>query len=99
MQDSADTPKYDYIAYIDEAGDDGLRAVKPRSFPGSSEWLVLSAVVIRAENESKVAGWVKDIRSGFRSNQAKALHFVDLSDANKIATCNRSQILTFDVSR
>jgi hypothetical protein len=89
MQDSADTPKYDYIAYIDEAGDDGLKAVKPRSFPGSSEWLVLSAVVIRAENESKVAGWVNNIRSGFRSNQARALHFVDLYDATKIAVCKK----------
>ncbi|MGO4512072.1 DUF3800 domain-containing protein [Bradyrhizobium sp. 2TAF36] len=78
---------YDYIAYIDESGDDGLRAVKPCTFPGSSEWLILSAVVIRASNESKVAGWVRDIRAGFRSRQAKALHFADLSPANKAQVC------------
>jgi hypothetical protein len=95
MQNSADTPKYDYIAYIDESGDDGLKAVKPLSFPGSSEWLVLSAVVIRAANESKVAGWVQDIRSGFRSNQAKALHFADLSHTNKITACKK--IATLDL--
>jgi hypothetical protein len=83
------TPRYDYIAYIDESGDDGLRAVKPLTFPGSSEWLVLSAVVIRAQNESKVAGWVEDIRSGFRSKQAKALHFADLSPPNKVTTCEK----------
>jgi hypothetical protein len=64
-------PRYDYIAYIDESGDDGLKAVKPCTFPGSSEWLVLSAVVIRASNESKVTAWVQDIRSGFRSKQAR----------------------------
>jgi hypothetical protein len=57
--------------------------------PGSSEWLVLSAVVIRAGNESEVAGWVKDIRSGFKSKQAKALHFADLSPANKLKTCQK----------
>lgn len=89
MTSSAQTPRYDYIAYIDEAGDDGLKAVKPRSTPGSSEWLILSAVVIRAANESKVAGWVHDIRSGFRNSQAKSLHFSDLSHANKIAVCNK----------
>jgi hypothetical protein len=89
MQNSPDTPEYDYIAYIDESGDDGLKSVKPRSFPGSSEWLVLSAVVIRAANESKVAGWVQNIRSGFRSNQARALHFADLSHSNKIAVCKK----------
>jgi hypothetical protein len=86
---SNSTPRYDYIAYIDESGDDGLRAVKPLHFPGSSEWLVLSAVVVRATNESKVAEWVQDIRSGFRSKQAKALHFADLSHSNKIATCEK----------
>jgi Protein of unknown function (DUF3800) len=83
------TPKYHYIAYIDEAGDDGLRAVKPTTFPGSSEWLILSAVVVKAENEANVAKWVSDIRSGFRTNQAKALHFADLSPSNKLAVCNK----------
>jgi hypothetical protein len=95
MNKSAHTPRYDYVAYVDEAGDDGLKAVKPLSSPGSSEWLVLSAVVIRAENESKVAGWVRDIRANFRSNQAKALHFADLSLANKITACNK--LATLDV--
>lgn len=82
-------PRYDYIAYIDESGDDGLRGVKPYTYPGSSEWLILSAVVIRARNESKVAGWVQDIRSQFRSRQARALHFADLSHANKLAACEK----------
>ena len=89
MLNSSNTPPYDYIAYIDESGDDGLRSVKPLKIPGSSEWLILSAVVVRASNESKVADWVKDIRSGFRSKQAKALHFADLSHANKFATCRK----------
>jgi hypothetical protein len=89
MSNSNDTPRYDYIAYIDESGDDGLKAVKPCAAKGSSEWLILSAVVIRASNESKVAGWVTDIRSGFRSRQARALHFADLSHLNKVATCQK----------
>jgi len=69
MSNSNDTPKYNYIAYIDESGDDGLKAVKPLATRGSSEWLILSAVVIRAGNESKVAGWVKDIRSEFGADK------------------------------
>ena len=73
MAPPAQLPRYDYIVYIDESGD-GLKAVKPCTFPGSSEWLVLSAVVIRASNEPSVANWVNDIRSGFKSRQAKALH-------------------------
>jgi len=88
MAPPAQLPRYDYIVYIDESGD-GLKAVKPCTFPGSSEWLVLSAVVIRASNEPSVANWVNDIRSGFKSRQAKALHFADLSHPNKVRTCEK----------
>jgi len=87
MSSDSPTPDYHYIAYIDESGDDGLKAVKPLSVPGSSEWLVRSAVVIRAENQFKVPGWVDNIRSGFRSQQARSLHFANLSPSNKIAAC------------
>lgn len=40
---------YGYIAYIDEAGDPGLNKVRPIDANGASEWLILSAVVIKAE--------------------------------------------------
>ena len=88
MRDPYSAPDYHYVAYIDEAGDDGLRAVKPITVPGSSEWLILSAVVIRAANQSKVPEWVVNIRAGLnRHHQAKGLHFADLSEVNKVATC------------
>jgi hypothetical protein len=62
-------PDYHYVAYFDEAGDDGLKALKPPVMPnGSSEWLILSAVVIRAENQSKVEDWVTAIKSEFRNH-------------------------------
>jgi hypothetical protein len=80
-------PGYGYVAYIDESGDDGLRAVKPRSVPGSSEWLVLAAVVMRADNQAKVAEWVASIRSNFRNPQSSTVHFADLNDAKKAIAC------------
>ena len=51
------TPEYHYVAYIDEAGDPGLQRVKPLDANGSSEWLVLSAVVIGAPSEKHIAPW------------------------------------------
>lgn len=80
-------PDYGYVAYIDESGDDGLRAVKPLSARGSSEWLVLSAVVIRAENQAKVPEWADSILSKFRYRQTSQIHFTDLNDAKKAAAC------------
>lgn len=87
MEASVAPPEYGYVAYIDESGDDGLRAVKPRSVPGSSEWLILSAVVIRAENQANVSGWADEILSAFRYRQTSQIHFTDLNDAKKAAAC------------
>jgi hypothetical protein len=32
-----------YIAYVDEAGDDGLGRIRPLDHRGASEWMVLEA--------------------------------------------------------
>jgi len=58
---------YEYILYIDEAGDDGLEKVKPLDSNGASEWLCIGAVLVRAINEIKVVDWVKDIRADINS--------------------------------
>ena len=66
-------PEYHYIAYIDEAGDPGLKKVKPHDKPGSSEWLILSAVVIGAPNERNVVPWVRDIIRHFKATQLRCV--------------------------
>ncbi len=68
-------PDYDYVAYIDESGDPGLQKVKPIDPDGSSEWLVVSGVVVRKENETNASQWVSDIIAKLDSPQLKSLHF------------------------
>jgi hypothetical protein len=84
---SGSAPEYHYVVYIDEAGDDGLKAVKPVTARGSSEWLILSAVVIRAENQEKVPGWVNGIKARFRNHQRPDIHFTGLNPAKKAVAC------------
>lgn len=79
-------PEYHYVAYIDEAGDPGLERVKPLDNPGSSEWLILSAVVVRAPNEKNVVPWIQEILQKIRS-QRRYLHFTDLKPWNKRIVC------------
>ena len=43
---------YEYVLYIDEAGDDGLKRVRPLDPIGASEWLVISGVLDRVNNEA-----------------------------------------------
>lgn len=79
--------EYHYIAYIDESGDDGLRVVKPIDQNGSSEWLVISAVVIAAHREVESGAWMQKIASQCYRMQRKTVHFKDLNAATKAMAC------------
>ncbi len=87
MSNSSEGTPYHYVAYIDEAGDPGLARVKPSDNPGSSEWLILSAVLVGIPNEKNVAPWRNEILRQIRS-QRKDLHFTDLKPWNKRIVCS-----------
>jgi hypothetical protein len=80
-------PPIGYIAYIDEAGDDGIKKIRTESEKGGSEWLVISAVVIHAENGPRVVPWLKESIARQRRHQIKNLHFYKLDHDGKIAAC------------
>lgn len=80
---------YGYIAYIDEAGDPGLNRVRPIDDNDATEWLMLSAVVMRAKRESHVVDWVDAIRTGIGVTQRRYLHYRDLSPTRKLAVASR----------
>lgn len=82
-----DKPEYHYVAYIDESGDDGLTKVKPMDQNGSSEWLVLSAVIVSASREKEVVSWVRNILQGIRSHQRPDLHFSNLNESKRAHVC------------
>lgn len=72
-------PEYDYVLFIDEAGDDGLKRVMPIDNQGSSEWLVISGLLVRAEDESKCRAWLDHIRNDIDATQSDVLHYRKLS--------------------
>lgn len=78
---------FKYIAYIDESGDPGLKKVKPIDLPGSSEWLMVSAVVIAAHREAEVSAWASELMTTMNSRQLRDLHFQKLSHARKLLAC------------
>jgi Protein of unknown function (DUF3800) len=81
------TIPYHYVAFIDEAGDPGLKRVKPLDNPGASEWFIISAVVIGVPNETNVVPWVRNIIAKFKNHQRPDLHFADLNAAKKRVVC------------
>ncbi len=70
-----------FISYIDESGDEGFRFGQ-----GSSEWFVLSGVILRRANELNEVKLVDEVRNRINAGrkpdqkipERKALHFRDL---------------------
>lgn len=89
------TPPVGYIAYIDEAGDTGLKQIRTRSSAGASEWLIMSAVLIRAEREQEMEQWAKQAIASLDQHQVRQLHFRLLPDHKKSSICR--QLASMDV--
>lgn len=77
---------YEYIAYIDEAGDPGLANVKPIDQKGS-EWLMLAGVLVRASNEGLVGNWDQALRVAGGRMPEHQIHFRKLSDHQRLSVC------------
>jgi hypothetical protein len=87
MGDDPYNPTYEYVAYIDEAGDPGLRNLRPDCPTGSSEWFILSAVVVAKKFEMPVRDWVADMIRATGRTQRTDLHFRALHEAHKALVC------------
>jgi hypothetical protein len=82
---SAPTPSF--IAYIDEAGDEGF--VFKDDGSGSSRWFVLSAAVIRTSNDLEMVSCLKEVREVLGKPPKTPLHFVDLKHEQRVPYIRR----------
>lgn len=81
-------PDYEFIAYIDESGDPSLKRVRPIDPTGSTEWLVISAVLVRRQFDDDATKWVSNIAKTVGSPVPHIIHFKDLSPEAKMAACH-----------
>lgn len=75
---------YDYILYIDEAGDSGLKLRSKGT--GSTEWFALGGIVVSRRHEAAIPDWVRDILSGIGHEEPipEELHFNRLDVERKL---------------
>ncbi len=71
-----------FVAYIDESGDEGFKFLPQEQ--GSSRWFVLSALVIRKENDLQVVQLAKQAREILKKDAKKVLHFRDLKHEQRV---------------
>lgn len=81
----APTPQY--VVYIDEAGDPGIKQKAREALESSSEWFVVSAVVMRASRDQDARDWLQDMREAVRAQSRHPLHYRKLSDSNQARVC------------
>ena len=74
---------YDYVAYVDEAGDPGLKKVRPIDKDGT-EWLILGCTVIRTRWEPYVPDWLQFTKKAIAVDPRGALHFRNLSPSRRL---------------
>lgn len=73
----------EYVLFIDEAGDDGLKRVRPIDEKGGTEWLCISGFLIRRRNEEKLDAQLSEIRTDINSIRSSTLHYRRLSPTKK----------------
>src|SRR5690606_10268577 len=75
----------EFIAYIDEAGDEGFGKLKGTpSVGGQSRWLMIGACVARGQDDPKLSKWRDDILAQFPKSKKRDLHFRDLNHDQRL---------------
>lgn len=74
----------DFIAYIDEAGDEGFGKLKSADGNGGqSRWLLIGACLVLAENDIKLPAW-RDAILKRLPGKRRDLHFRDLNHDQRV---------------
>jgi hypothetical protein len=75
-----------FVAYIDEAGDEGLGKLRqPNPSTGQSKWLVIGGILVRDEHDRDLPAWRDDIMDMFPAKNRRDLHFRTLNHHQKVA--------------
>lgn len=79
---------HSFVVYIDESGDDGIGQFRRPGEGGQSHWLVLSACVVRSDNDVSMVRWRDEITAAFPRKKTKELHFRNLDHNQKVHACH-----------
>ncbi|MGY6661265.1 MAG: DUF3800 domain-containing protein [Glycocaulis sp.] len=81
---------HSFHAFIDESGDDGLSNFRePYRGGGSSKWLVIGAMVIRARHDLETVSWRDQINELLPDRRKRVLHFADLKHNQRIVAATK----------
>lgn len=77
---------HSFVAYIDESGDDGIGNFRqPGAHGGASNWLVISALVLRQTNELDAVSWRDGIGALMPEKRSRSIHFANMNHGQRVA--------------
>lgn len=82
------TQDYDFIAYIDEAGDPGVKAIQSDTSKGATEWFSVGCAVIKAENELEPIEYIKRVTGLIGTRQRPDIHYKNLKGWQRSLACS-----------
>ncbi|SLN29431.1 DUF3800 domain-containing protein [Ruegeria meonggei] len=80
---------YQYILYVDEAGDDKAHDLKPHNPDGNSEWLCLGGYVVRKSVEAELEERRNALLREIGGQDGGVLHYRNYKPRNRIKVCKK----------
>jgi Protein of unknown function (DUF3800) len=75
---------FTHIAYVDEAGDEGLGKLSSGTSGGQSRWLLLGAAIVRGADDPDIPKYRDAIMDRFPNKRRRDLHFRELKHEQKV---------------
>nr|WP_245223971.1 DUF3800 domain-containing protein [Rhizobium halophytocola] len=77
----------EYIAYVDEAGDEGFGKLGKDEPTAQSRWFAIGAVVVQKSFDREVPGWKTEVLEHFPKKKSLDLHFRELKHDQRVQAC------------
>ncbi|MCK3778986.1 DUF3800 domain-containing protein [Ensifer sesbaniae] len=76
-----------FVAYVDEAGDEGFGKLADGQSTGQSKWFSIGACIVASENDRMITSWRDEIMGAFKNKNARDLHFRELNHDQRVHAC------------
>lgn len=73
-----------FVAYVDEAGDEGFGKLAGEGPTGQSRWFILGACVVDETSDRLLPAWKSEILRLFPKRQSTDIHFRDFNHEQKV---------------
>jgi hypothetical protein len=76
-----------FVAYVDEAGDEGFGKLGTGVKTAQSQWFAIGAMIVPEAQDQAIPTWRSQIMDEFPKKKSRDLHFRELKHEQRVHTC------------